>query len=246
MSQTLNPATAEVPGLMVTRQPGRHGAAAPDHRVSQMVNVRFGSPFHIEPWVDPVVDEVGHDPRSAYAETYWLPILGPSVTWMLRRFATYLDEAPHGTDLSPEDLARSLGIGERSGPNGPLPRTLKRCVDFEMAEWRDTSLAVRRKLPPLARRHLRRLPETLQARYFEEVESRPAPNATERLRAHGCRLALSLMAFGEDRAAAEQQLVRWGLHPALASSCATWAGLEYAKRTSSRLAHPAGSARPAP
>ena len=72
------------------------------------------------------------------------------------------DDAPHGTDLCVQDLARSLGIGERSGPNGPLPRTLKRCVDFEMAEWRESSLAVRRKLPPLARRHLRRLPDTLQ------------------------------------------------------------------------------------
>jgi hypothetical protein len=207
-----------------------------------------GLPFgwlHIEAWVDPVVEEMGHDPRSSYAEMYWLPVLGPSVTWMLRRFATCLDEAPGGADLRVDDLARSLGIGERSGPNGPLPRTLKRCVDFQMAEWRDASLAVRRKLPPLARRHLRRLPDTLQARHFEEVESMPPLIASERLRVHGCRLALSLMEFGEDRAAAEQQLVRWAFHPALASSCATWAALQHAEPAAKR-AHPAGSANKGP
>ena len=29
----------------------------------------------VEPWHDPVIDEVGHDPRSAYVETFWLPVL---------------------------------------------------------------------------------------------------------------------------------------------------------------------------
>ena len=142
-----------------------------------------------------------------------------------------------------EELARSLGIGEPNGPNGPLARTLKRCVDFQMAEWRDPRLAVRRKLPPLARRHLRRLPDVLQARHYEEVESVPPRTASERLRIHGCRLALSLMEFGEDRAAAERQLIRWAFHPALASACATWAALQHTRRLSERPAHPAGSGR---
>jgi hypothetical protein len=32
----------------------------------------------VEPWHDPVIDEVGHDPRSTYVETFWLPVLGPT------------------------------------------------------------------------------------------------------------------------------------------------------------------------
>ena len=32
----------------------------------------------IEPWPDPVIDRLGHDPRSAYVERFWLSILGPS------------------------------------------------------------------------------------------------------------------------------------------------------------------------
>ena len=34
----------------------------------------------IRPWPDPVIDSLGHDPRSHYVETYWLGILGPSTS----------------------------------------------------------------------------------------------------------------------------------------------------------------------
>jgi hypothetical protein len=32
----------------------------------------------ILPWPDPLLDTIGHDPRSLYAETFWLPVLGPT------------------------------------------------------------------------------------------------------------------------------------------------------------------------
>jgi len=195
--------------------------------------------LRIETLLDPVIDQIGHDPRSSYVETYWLPVLGPSTTWLLRRFATYLDDVPAGVELDSEELARGLGIGERTGPNAPFARTVKRCVDFQMAEWRDHSLAVRRHLPPLARRHLRRLPESLQLRHTAEVESARPSNLTDRLRLHGRRLALSLLDYGEDRAAVEQQLTRWAFHQALAAECAAWAVLEHARRRASQAAHPA-------
>jgi hypothetical protein len=134
--------------------------------------------IRVEPWLDPLVDEVGHDPRSAYAEMFWLPVLGPSTIWLLRRFAAYLELAPGGIDCEVDDLARRLGIGERPGPNGPFGRTVKRCVDFQMAEWRGDFLAVRRHLPPLARRHLRRLPGSLQEQHDQLMRtSRAEPAA---------------------------------------------------------------------
>ena len=34
----------------------------------------------VRPWPDPVIDALGHDPRSAYVEQYWLPILRPPST----------------------------------------------------------------------------------------------------------------------------------------------------------------------
>ena len=37
------------------------------------------------PWHDPSVEADGFDPRSPYVETFWLPLLGPSTTLLLRR-----------------------------------------------------------------------------------------------------------------------------------------------------------------
>ncbi|MHB8243850.1 MAG: hypothetical protein ACYDGN_00660 [Acidimicrobiales bacterium] len=213
---------------------GERPSTGPDRRTP------VAGSLHVEPWTDPVVDEIGHDPRSAYAETFWLPVLGPSTTWLLRRFASHLDDAPAGVDFDVEDLARRLGIGERSGPNAPFTRTLKRCVDFQMAEWRGGALAVRRRLPPLARRHLRRLPETLQSEHDMVLEAAGATvPLSQRLRTHGRRLALSLVEFGDDQAGTEAQLVRWGFHPAMASECAAFANLEHARREAARRTHPA-------
>ncbi|HEV8065889.1 MAG TPA: hypothetical protein VGP46_13690, partial [Acidimicrobiales bacterium] len=201
-----------------------------DHSTGYVPALWQGATLFVEPLEDPVVDELGHDPRSSYVELYWLPVLGPSTTWLLRRFAACFDEHPQGFDVEVEELARFLGIGERFGANAPFSRTIKRCVDFQMAEWRPKSLAVRRWLPPLAGRHLRRLPQSLRDRHTAEVEAVARQTFGERLRIHGRRLALSLLDFGEDRAACEQQLVRWAFHPALASECAAWAALEQARR----------------
>ena len=192
--------------------------------------------LRVEPWLDPVIDEVCYDPRSAYVETFWLAVLGPSTTWLLRHLAIRLEESAGGIEIDVEDTARSLGLGERLGPNAPFARTLKRCVDFDMAEWRGPGLlAVRRVLPPLARRHLRRLPESLQARHeAAQHERRPMPPA-DSLRRHGYQLALSLVDLGEDQHTTEQQLRRLRFHPALATECAAWAVEEQARRAVARL-----------
>ena len=192
--------------------------------------------LRVEPWPDPVIDEVGHDPRSSYVETFWLPVLGPSTTWLLRHLTIRLEESPEGIELDVEDTARSLGLGERMSPNAPFARTLKRCVDFDMAEWRGPRLlAVRLRLPPLARRHLRRLPESLQIKHEAAQQARQPTPAAESLRRRGCQLALSLVDLGEDQETTERQLRIWRFHPALATECAAWAVEERARRAVPRV-----------
>ena len=39
----------------------------------------------VVPWLDPVVDSVGYEVRSQYVELFWLNVLGPTATWILRR-----------------------------------------------------------------------------------------------------------------------------------------------------------------
>ncbi len=70
-------------------------------------------PLTIRPWPDDVIDSLGHDPRSHYVETYWLGILGPSTTWLLRRLVAGLDVNPEGFELDLADTARCLGLGDK-------------------------------------------------------------------------------------------------------------------------------------
>jgi hypothetical protein len=129
----------------------------------------------VVPWTDPVVDALGHDPRSPYVETYWLAVLGPSGTWLLRRLAFRLEAEPDGFLLDLADMARSLGLGAKGGRHSPFVRTLGRCVDFGLAKVDSSnSLAVRRRLPPLNRRQVLHLPESLQRshRQWEDAQLR--------------------------------------------------------------------------
>ena len=178
----------------------------------------------IEAWSDPVIDELGHDPRSAYAERFWLPILGPSTIWFLRRVVDQLDEEPHGYSLDLVETARSLGVGMRGGRNSPMLKTVERSCRFGAARMHGGSLLeVRRRLAPLSRSQVERLTTRLQHEHAEWVE-RPRPNPsvtdmTERARS----LALSMLELGEDSDAIERQLHRWRFHPAMAHDAMRWA-----------------------
>ena len=114
--------------------------------------------LHIRPWPDDVIDHMGHDPRSAYVEDYWLGLLGPSTTWLLRRLAAGFEYSPEGFDLDLAETARSLGLGDRSGRHSPFVRSINRTVQFGLALLSGPEeLSVRRRLPPLNRAQLCRL-----------------------------------------------------------------------------------------
>ncbi|MGH9156260.1 MAG: hypothetical protein ACRD1K_10600 [Acidimicrobiales bacterium] len=178
----------------------------------------------IRPWPDPLIDTLGHDPRSAYVETYWLGILGPSTTWLLRRLVNGLEQSASGFELPLAETARGLGLGDSRSRHSPFVRALTRLVQFDMAQPQgDTVLAVRRKVPPLTRRQVVRLPASLQARHQAQQEADLLIPAYEHQRRRGRQLALSLLELGEDLEAAERQLLRWRYHPAMAREAAAWA-----------------------
>lgn len=118
------------------------------------------------PWLDPVVERVGHTPASEYVELFWLPVLGPSSVLLLRYLGRAFDVAPEGFELDLDTCARSLGLGGGLGKWGPIQRTLTRCATFGMARrWGEDRILVRRKLPPLSRHHQAHLPDPLQLRH---------------------------------------------------------------------------------
>lgn len=111
---------------------------------------------------DPVLDAMGHDPRSPYVERYWLSILGPSATLLLRRLAAGLEAEPDGFEFDPAEWALELGLGTRGGKNSPFWRTIDRTTRFGMTRRNAEVLAVRRRLPPLTARQVERLPGRLR------------------------------------------------------------------------------------
>jgi hypothetical protein len=182
----------------------------------------------VEPWPDPVIDRLGHDPRSTYVERFWLGVLGPSTLWLLRRVADELDRHPEGFTLNLAETARAIGIGMRGGRNSPFMRSIERSCRFGAARFVGAGkLAVRRKLPPLTRQQALRLPESLQREHQTWLERGPGPNPTgatvDDLRERARGLALSMLDLGEDLEAAERQLHRWHFHPALAHDALRWA-----------------------
>lgn len=172
--------------------------------------------LRIVPWVDAIADPHGLPPGSRYVELFWLPVIGPSTTWLLRRISYGLDVHHQGFDLDLAETARSLGLGDRMGKNSPFRRALQRLCTFQLARshGRD-ALAVRTRIPPLPLRHLSRLPESLQAGHRRWSSERQLPEP-EQMRLRARRLAVGLAASGLDRAEIERQLGRWQFHPAVA------------------------------
>jgi hypothetical protein len=185
----------------------------------------FPSPvLTVQPWPDPVIDAVGHEVRSLYVERFWLGLLGPSSTWLLRRLVTGLDAAPDGYELDLALTATELGLGVRSGRHSPFLRSIDRCCRFGAAQQVDaTTLRVRRKLPPLTRIQVARLPLALQDAHRAWTEPPPAALGVDQLRERARGLALSLLELGEGVEAAERQLHTWRMHPAIAHDAVRWA-----------------------
>src|SRR5437764_609278 len=73
---------------------------------------------------DQVVEALGYDTQSEYAETYWLPVIGPTALWALRRLTRWLDETPEGFPLALVPFSRELGLGDGAGRSSPVVRTL--------------------------------------------------------------------------------------------------------------------------
>jgi hypothetical protein len=182
------------------------------------------SSLAVEPWADPVIDELGHDPRSPYVERFWLAILGPSTVWLLRRLADGLDRDPAGFTLDLQETARSIGVGLRGGRSSPFFRSVDRSCRFGAARFvaQDT-LAVRRKLPPLTQRQVGRLPTLLQREHGHWIEQQPDRPTVDEMRGRARQLALSLLEIGEDSATTERQLHHWRFHPAIAHDAVHWA-----------------------
>ena len=164
----------------------------------------------VTPWHDPVVDAVGYDARSSYVELFWLGIIGPTSTWLLRRLVTGLDAFPDGYELDLAETANALGLSLTAGAHSPFGKALNRCIMFGMAHQLGAGIAVRRQIPPLSLRHLRKLPPHLQAAHVDWI-ARRAPDSQRLARA--IELASAMVRTGDETHQLERQLLSLGIPP---------------------------------
>jgi len=180
--------------------------------------------LHIRPWPDEILDTLGFDPRSAYVESYWLGVLGPSTTWLVRRLVTGLEQRPDGYPISLSEMALSLGLSDRGARRSPFVRAVTRIIRFDLAVAEGPEvLAVRRKVPPLTQPQVDRLPPSLRAAHDRWQEEQLTVPSGDLVRRRGRLLALSMIEMGDDLEGAEHRLLELRYHPALAYDAAGWA-----------------------
>lgn len=165
------------------------------------------------PWRDAVVERVGFDARSAYVELFWLSVLGPTSTWLLRRIVGGLDEFPLGYELDLAETAGAMGLSYSPAPSNPFTRAIQRCVMFGVAHHITGGVAVRRTLPPVPERHVRRMPAHLQVAHASWVAAGANRAVTPDRRAE--LLAEAMVAAGDDPDVVERQLLGLGVAPAV-------------------------------
>ncbi len=142
------------------------------HRTSKraLVDVIQLIPTHatIRPWIDPVVDARGHDPRSAYVERFWLERHRPDRDVdhaSIRRRVRSRTGRLHTRSASCRHVDGSL---VHQGPQLAVRQGASPMRDVRAGATPERRL---RRSPPVpdrrAQRHLRRLPDDLQATHDE-------------------------------------------------------------------------------
>lgn len=170
----------------------------------------------IIPLADAEFDDAGFDPRSHYAETFWLPILGPSTLWLMRNIAQRFDSEPDGFTLDLVETSTALGIRSKGGKNNSFHRAIGRVVSFNMGRTiDDATLAVRRVMPALHSGQIRRLSPRLQQQHHETLRALVEHREEDLLRS--AKVAHTLLRLGDSPDLVEQQLISWGIEPLTAN-----------------------------
>jgi hypothetical protein len=109
----------------------------------------------LECHTDPVLAPYELTVTGVYFERFWLPLVGPSVTALLRHIAGHHDEA-----ATLRQVGEALGLGAEH-----ITRCVERSQRFAMIELTSSRLLGLRFVAPLTARQVAKLPRWLAAQH---------------------------------------------------------------------------------
>jgi hypothetical protein len=131
-----------------------------------------------------LVERMGFDLSHPYLEQCWAPVIGPSAVCFLRRVPALWAEGEPAS-IHVDELARSIGLGSKTGRRSTFAGTLDRIVNARFAEWRipGEALDVYLQVRPVPEQRLERVPEwcarahgRLLASHLDGLASQGGPN----------------------------------------------------------------------
>ncbi len=158
-----------------------------------------------------------------YAESFWLPVLGPTCLWLLRACAYGFDEG-EGFTVPWSDMAAAIGLQAGSGSCAPLRKSLERLVRFGLAERIDGQrYAVRDRLPWVPRQLARTWPVSRQRAHPLWEDAADAADAEHAAGRRAWRYTVEQHALGMSVDELRAQLDRRCDDPALRAELIGWA-----------------------
>lgn len=106
-------------------------------------------------------NDAPHDILGKYVEFFWLPVLGPTATWLLRRFNHELLGADN-VHVDLEYMAECMGMAYRAGRNSPFSKAIQRLVMFGFMAPSEHGFAVRTTALTVHLRQTRRWSDSMQ------------------------------------------------------------------------------------
>jgi hypothetical protein len=113
--------------------------------------------------------------RSPYIERFWLGILGPSATWLLRIVLAEIEQRDAPISFTSAILASRVGLADNTSWNSPLSRSIRRLIDFKIAKQSGAGhVSVSKYIPPLSLRQIGVLTadeKILHSRYLDRLNN---------------------------------------------------------------------------
>lgn len=119
-----------------------------------------------------------HPVTGRYADTFWLPRLGPAATALLR-WITY--QPDHKANISLVELSTVLGLSRGTASTRSLERSIDRLRNHGLARLNATTLELSLTVPTLSARQLQPLDERTKALHTRLLEGPNQYGRSQRL-----------------------------------------------------------------